>query len=331
MSEGGQQAVAGWYPDPHQPARLRYWDGNEWTEHYHQGDGKLPDIGKWLSSTFSAIGAYGIPALGLAFGASLVLNLITALGLSWAVGDLAIINEELVGDVTPPIVRAGVMILIVTLIQGVVWMAINRFMQRAHLHAEPSIGEAIQRAIIRLPRMIGVYLLLAVGFGVIFGVFVAVVFMGSGSPGVVILLFFALMPFMVWAGVKVSFVSAAVVAAPSSENAIKASASVSKGRWWGVFGRILLLSLMVGLVSGALSGALGGLGSPIDQDALNDIIVGTGNNISVRNFRFDEFLPDTGSLIPYLLISSVLNALTGLVTTSGFMRLYLDSGAPSEI
>lgn len=331
MTDGGQQAAPGWYPDPYQPARLRYWDGAEWTDHYHEGDGKLPDIGKWLGSTFSAIGAYGIPALGLAFGASLVLNLITALGLGWAIGDLAIIDEELVGDVSPLIVRGAVIILIITLVQGVVWMAINRFMQRAHLHAEPSIGEAVQRAITRLPRMIGVYLMLAAGFAAIFALLVGALFVANGSPGLAILLFLALMPVMVWVGVKVSFVSAAVVAAPSNEGAIKASASVSKGRWWGVFGRILLLSLMVGVVSGALSGALGGLGSPVDQDAINDIFVGTGNTVSIRDFRFDELLPDAGGLIPYLLISSILNALTGLVTTSGFMRLYLDSGAPSEV
>lgn len=26
-----QQQPAGWYPDPHQQARLRYWDGSQWT------------------------------------------------------------------------------------------------------------------------------------------------------------------------------------------------------------------------------------------------------------------------------------------------------------
>lgn len=35
---GQQQAAqqgqgAGWHPDPHQQARLRYWDGSQWTEH----------------------------------------------------------------------------------------------------------------------------------------------------------------------------------------------------------------------------------------------------------------------------------------------------------
>lgn len=29
------QTPADWYPDPHQPGRMRYWDGKEWTDHYH--------------------------------------------------------------------------------------------------------------------------------------------------------------------------------------------------------------------------------------------------------------------------------------------------------
>ena len=29
--------VPGWYTDPGQPNRLRYWDGNQWTDHTHNG------------------------------------------------------------------------------------------------------------------------------------------------------------------------------------------------------------------------------------------------------------------------------------------------------
>src|SRR5690554_5107130 len=28
---------AGWHPDPHDPSRLRWWDGTEWTAHVHPG------------------------------------------------------------------------------------------------------------------------------------------------------------------------------------------------------------------------------------------------------------------------------------------------------
>lgn len=32
------QAPAGWFPDPEDPANLRYWDGTAWTEHRHPVD-----------------------------------------------------------------------------------------------------------------------------------------------------------------------------------------------------------------------------------------------------------------------------------------------------
>jgi uncharacterized RDD family membrane protein YckC len=32
-AQQGQGQGAGWHPDPHHQARLRYWDGSQWTEH----------------------------------------------------------------------------------------------------------------------------------------------------------------------------------------------------------------------------------------------------------------------------------------------------------
>src|SRR3954466_5746209 len=32
-SPGDSQPDAGWYPDPHDSGRLRYWDGGAWTPH----------------------------------------------------------------------------------------------------------------------------------------------------------------------------------------------------------------------------------------------------------------------------------------------------------
>lgn len=332
MSDGGANAAPGWYPDPYQPSRLRYWDGSQWTDHYHQGgsDGSLPGIGEWLGTTFSAIGAYGIPAAGLAFGASFVLNLITMLMLRWAFGGVFIVDEDFVGSVGGLFARLGLMVVIVIVVQGYVWLAINRFMQRAHLQAEPTIPEALTHALARLPRLIGVTILVTLAAVAVMVVFVIIV-AATESGALAVLLVLLLIPLLFWAMVKITFLSAAVVAAPTSTGAIRASASVSAGRFWPVLGRVLLLTIMVGVVSAAASGAFGSLASPIDQGEINDIFFTVGDEIVVRDFEFSDLLPDTGTLIPYLIVSSLLNAATGLVTTSGFMRLYLDSGAPSEV
>lgn len=39
MSETTSTAPAGWYADPVNPQRSRYWDGSRWTDHLHQPDG----------------------------------------------------------------------------------------------------------------------------------------------------------------------------------------------------------------------------------------------------------------------------------------------------
>lgn len=37
-AEAAAAQPAGWYPDPHGQAPLRYWDGSQWTEHVHDGN-----------------------------------------------------------------------------------------------------------------------------------------------------------------------------------------------------------------------------------------------------------------------------------------------------
>jgi hypothetical protein len=33
METGNSHIAAGWFADPADPARIRYWDGSSWTEH----------------------------------------------------------------------------------------------------------------------------------------------------------------------------------------------------------------------------------------------------------------------------------------------------------
>jgi hypothetical protein len=38
----GQSPVQGWYTDPHDASRLRWWDGASWTDHVHPPAGGEP-------------------------------------------------------------------------------------------------------------------------------------------------------------------------------------------------------------------------------------------------------------------------------------------------
>lgn len=50
---GGQPA--GWYPDPANPASLRWWDGSQWTDHHAPAMTRIAEVsdrelrldGKW--------------------------------------------------------------------------------------------------------------------------------------------------------------------------------------------------------------------------------------------------------------------------------------------
>ncbi|MEL7155830.1 MAG: PrsW family glutamic-type intramembrane protease [Actinomycetota bacterium] len=43
------EAGPGWYPDPWSVAPWRWWDGNAWTVHIHDGDDHKPRLPSWLS------------------------------------------------------------------------------------------------------------------------------------------------------------------------------------------------------------------------------------------------------------------------------------------
>jgi hypothetical protein len=56
----GQSPIAGWYPDPlGDPARLRYWDGEGWTDHYHPVAGYDPGA---RTETFAEDGTGAAPS-----------------------------------------------------------------------------------------------------------------------------------------------------------------------------------------------------------------------------------------------------------------------------
>ena len=42
MSDQGGGIAAGWYPDPSDPTKQRWWDGNQWTEHQQPAPGAVP-------------------------------------------------------------------------------------------------------------------------------------------------------------------------------------------------------------------------------------------------------------------------------------------------
>ena len=79
-----------------------------------------------------------------------------------------------------------------------------------------------------------------------------------------------------------------------------------------------------------MTATLGGAAQVIDPNAVALNFEVQNDDLFVQDFELVELLPSGGQFALALIISSIIQAASGLISTSAFVRLYLDSGAPSE-
>ena len=131
--------------------------------------------------------------------------------------------------------------------------------------------------------------------------------------------------------IKLAFVVNAIAIAPANESAIRASADVSVGRFWPVFGRLFLFTLVLGISVNVVTATLGGVAQVIDPNVIALNFEVEGNGFVVNDFNLVDLLPSSGRFVLALVVSSIIQAASGLISTSAFVRLYLDSGGPAEL
>lgn len=327
MTNTGDQAEPGWYDDPHAPGRMRYFDGETWTNHFHDPE-TLPDIGSWLTATFGVFGAHWKGAAAIALSTSLIANFLAWIPIRFIIDDLAVVDNDLVNFTSSTALSLLVVFVAVFIWQGFGWLALNRYMQRAHYQAQPSVLEAFVRAVQRLPKYIGVLVLMLVGAMLVLFL-IGVLMLASPTLGVLVVL--GALVAGVYVSVKLTFICAAISAGPADAPPIATSASVSTGRFWSILLRLLMFTIGLTIAGSLISIPFGDLASGVDQDAASGIVEFGDDEIIVNDFRIKDLLPSAGKLIPMLIITSVLRAGSSMLSTSAYMRLYLDSGAPSEI
>ncbi len=80
-ADGAARAAAGWYPDPFERARLRFWDGDRWTEYADDGHGVTWDAQPLaaLVPTRPGLPGFGAVLVGVSVGFGLAIAIVALL------------------------------------------------------------------------------------------------------------------------------------------------------------------------------------------------------------------------------------------------------------
>jgi len=235
--------------------------------------------------------------------------------ISWALNDLVYVDDAWQGVSGGRIATAGLVGVGSAVLSTVLYLAAIHQLHTRRVGDAPGLAQSLQAGLRAMPRAVGWMLLLSVGAMVtlvLLGVVVAL----AGPIG--LLLLFALVFGGAWAWVKLSFLLVACVVPDSELNAVRASAKVSSGgRFWAVFGRLLLLATVIAFALSIPLGAFGGEGADLDEILVFD------SNDNVELFHVGKFVEGIGlgggALI---LLTSLPQVLTSVLTVSGTTNLY---------
>ncbi len=262
----------GWYPDPSTGIGLRWWDGTTWTEHV--GDSPpapVPGIGsgpsgpghglvapgEWLREAVrigKARAGHFFPLVVLLMVPTSLLNgLALWLALRQAVittdTEAGTIDFDNPGGGAGPYALVGLTSLLVAVASLVLVVSAARQAQAEVAERPEPWSVSLAGTGARLLRSLGVGAALLAILGGLYGMVVASV---AFAPALVLLTFPLWLVGSLLAMVRLSLAPVAAALAPPGTRSLAISWDLTRGRFWAVFGRCLLL-VLVGLMLSVLA------------------------------------------------------------------------------
>lgn len=319
--------AAGWYDDPHRAGAQRWWNGAIWEDAWSGiPEGELPDIGGWLNDSFSNAFARWRAVTTVALITGLPGSILLTVGLGRLVEGVLITDDDVTGWSNDRLPLAITLLLVSAFLTALGVIAVTAMMLRTvdgdtagETNDEIRSGvAAITDAVRILPRAIGWLLVLMAAVMAVVAVIV-VLFLVAAALGVIAVL--VLVPAAVYFGVGLAFVTQSIVDRPGQP--FGRSIATSRGQWWAVFGRILLIGVITWLMSAVLQGVSavasgGGFGSTFGQTQFEIDSDGSFTSVDLA----DVFSTSAWAIAVGAVVAVVLTVCVTSVSSAAFARLY---------
>lgn len=310
----------------------------------HHNPARLNDVGDWIKRSFNAVVTQFVP-LTLLLLPQLVVGAAAYFMLDRSVRGAFITSDvNAVQGFDRGLFLGSIGLFIVSVIIALITtLAVSHSLYGAHVGRPPSAGSSFMAGLAATPRFIGnlllIYLAMALVFAVLALIGVAVrALVGGQADGLIVLLivlaYIAFMVASIWVSIKLVFLTVGAAVIPRGTSVIGTSWNVTTGHFWAIFGRQLLLGLILGAIGMVvyLTGYLATVALIFSTLGFTNDgrVTVNGQDIETLDvFLFSDFLPNPAILIATIAVFSFFVYFIQAVASSGTAALYADIDGPN--
>lgn len=303
----------------------------------------INELGDWIRRSFSMV-FQRFSSLSALYVPQLILGALAYLLLDQSLRGAVITDDGDFLGFNVGLIWAAVIVFVVSAIVGLIThLAGHHNLYAGHVGQHASVGQSFSAGLRSLFRYIGVlillYLAMFVLFGVLFGIGIGLsVLAGDNGGGLFVLAliigYLAFIVLTIWLSVKLAFITVGSVVIPKGTSVIKTSWRITDGHFWGIFGRQLLLGLIVSMIGMVVYFVtyLAMIALVFTQFGLTEDgrFTVDGQDIETLSiFEFSDFLPNPILVVAMFSVLGFMVYIIQAVVYSGTAALYADLRGPN--